>query len=163
METKDSIYFYKESDKYGYFSNFYKSEFVDKNNIKFCCTEKYLMYMKAITFEPQNTKLLNQILNEKNPSKIKYLGRCVKNYDDDIWSNIRYDIMIEGLRYKFNQNTFLKNKLVDTKNKTLYEASKYDKIWGIGYYPYEAVKKDKQTFGSNLLGKALMEIRDELQ
>jgi predicted NAD-dependent protein-ADP-ribosyltransferase YbiA (DUF1768 family) len=44
----------------------------------------------------------------------------------------------------------------------LYEASKYDKIWGIGFYGIDAINADKNKFGRNLLGKALMEIRNEL-
>ena len=42
------------------------------------------------------------------------------------------------------------------------EASKNDKIWGIGYYDKDAILiTDKSKFGQNLLGNALMEIRSE--
>ena len=71
--------------------------------------------------------------------------------------------MKSGLRLKFGQNQGLKNLLIGIDDKTLYEASKYDKIWGIGYYPYDAINTDKQLFGQNLLGNALMDIRDEFK
>jgi len=41
-----------------------------------------------------------------------------------------------------------------------YEATKND--WAIGYNAKDAITMDKNKFGLNLLGKALMEIRHEL-
>ena len=61
-----------------------------------------------------------------------------------------------------NIHETIKEKLIATKPKTLYEASKNDKIWGIGYYANSAINTKKDKFGQNLLGKALMQIRDEL-
>ena len=118
--------------------------------------------MKAKQFEPNNESLLNKILVEKNPYVVKKLGRMVKNFDEKIWNNIRFDIMVKALRLKFSQNTDIKNKLIETGNKILYEASRTDKIWGIGYSEHEAKIIDKSFFGLNLLGKALMKVRKEL-
>ena len=163
METIDTIYFYNQNELHGYMSNFYKSNFVDSDGNRFCCSEQYLMYMKAKTFEPNNTVLLNKILVETSPAKIKQHGREVKNYDDGIWNEIRYGVMVDGLRLKFGQNLQLKQLLVGTGNKTLYEASKYDKIWGIGFNPQEAINTDNKLFGRNLLGQALMQVRNEFK
>ena len=58
METNNSIYFYGADNNFGYMSNFYKTNFVDNDGTKFCCSEQYLMYWKAKTFEPENTQLL---------------------------------------------------------------------------------------------------------
>lgn len=163
METLNSIYFYGEKNLHGYMSNFYKSDFVDNDGNRFCCSEQYLMYMKAKTFEPNNLVLLNKILAETSATKIKQYGRMVKNYVDTIWNDIRYGVMIDGLRLKFEQNPQLKQLLIGTGNKTLYEASKYDKIWGIGFSPQDALNTNPQLFGRNLLGQALMEVRDEFK
>ena len=44
------------------------------------------------------------------------------------------------------------------------EASPYDKIWGIGLYAAQAAKGTvDQWKGQNLLGFALMEVRDWLK
>jgi len=90
------------------------------------------------------------------------------------------------IRLKFSQNDDIKDKLIKTDNKNLYEASQFDRIWGIGYSAKNAITmnlskqsedkelfsrersskentKDKSKFGNNLLGKALMEIRSELK
>ena len=86
----------------------------------------------------------------------------MKHYDDKIWSEKRYSIMINALRLKYTQNKVIKDKLLSTKPKILYEASPFDKLWGIGYSSKNAIIKDTQKYGQNLLGKALMQVRDEL-
>ena len=143
-------------------SNFYKAGFIDKDGIKYICSEQYFMYYKCKTFDPNNNILLQDILKAKSGTKIKKYGRQVQNFNEDVWKEKRYNIMLEGLRLKFNQNKDIKEKLIETNTKILYEAAKNDKIWGIGFYDKDAIKKDKTKFGTNLLGKALMEIRDEL-
>ena len=160
METETEIYFYTLKNKFSYMSNFYKTNFIDKDGIKYICSEQYFMYHKCKTFDPDNNILLQTILIETSAAKIKKCGREFKNYNDTIWKEKRYNIMLEALRLKFNQNEIIKQKLLETKPKMLYEASKNDKIWGIGFYDKDAV--DKSKFGENLLGKALMEIRSEL-
>lgn len=169
METQTEIYFYGHNDNLGYMSNFYETTFTDNsdpnNVLTFCCTEQYLMYHKCLTFNDNcesNKALLNQIMGETSPYKIKKFGRQVKNYDDDVWNAIRYNVMLNGIRLKFNQNNVIKQKLIQTGNKVLYEASPTDKIWGIGFTANDAIGRDKTLFGRNLLGKALMEIRSEL-
>lgn len=37
--------------------------------------------------------------------------------------------MVKGLKLKFSQNDEIKQQLLETQNKILYEASPYDKIW----------------------------------
>ena len=47
----------------------------------------------------------------------------------------------------------LRDKLLATENRHLYENSPYDYYWGIG----------KEHTGKNRLGELLMQVRDELQ
>jgi len=154
---QNSIFFWGNH----FMSNFSFSE-IKENNIIFNCVEQYFMYHKCILFNSDNSTLIYQILNETNPANIKRFGRKVLNYSESIWSDKRYEIMLNGLRLKFNQNEFLKKKLILTNNKNIYEASPYDRIWGIGYSKTNALKTDKYKYGLNLLGKALMELRTEL-
>jgi len=161
METEKEIYFYNLKNKFDYMSNFYKINFIDKDGIQYNCSEQYFMYNKCKTFDSNNNTLLQAILTETSATKIKKYGREVKNFNDMIWKEKRYNIMLEALRLKFNQNETIKQKLLETKPKILYEASKNDKIWGIGFYDKDAIQTDKSKFGANLLGNALMEIRSE--
>lgn len=122
------------------------------------------MYKKCLTFDPDNIQLLKNILNETNPNKIKQYGRLVENYDDLMWSNLRYNVMKEGLYNKFNQNLHLKKILLETENNHIYEASENDKIWGIGMNENNAKNVDPIFYkGTNLLGKALEEVREMLK
>ena len=166
MEFEDKIYFYGSKGDYGFLSNFYKSNFecfINNKIIKFNCSEQYFMYFKCITFDPNNNELLNMILKETNPVKIKALGRKVYNFDEKIWTSKKYFIMMNALYYKFSQNLELKKKLLDTGNKILYEASPRDKIWGIGFSAKKAFNINPNKYGSNLLGIALKEIREKFK
>lgn len=162
METTNSIYFYNLKNEFAYMSNFFPTSFCDDNGNKFNCSEQYFMYHKCLTFDKDNSILLNNILSNKSPTKIKAFGRQVKNFDENIWCEIRYNIMLDGLRLKFSQNSIINNKLKATNDKMLYEASKYDKIWGIGYSGCDAISIHPSKYGQNLLGKALMEIRSQI-
>ena len=162
METLGEIYFYSHNGVYGYMSNFYPCTFVH-DNIKFNCSEQFLMYVKAKTFEPDNSELHNKILAETNPGKIKQFGREVGNYNEITWNSIRYSVMTQVLLCKFSQNPTLKAQLKSTGNKLLYEASPTDKIWGIGLSIANVAKQtNKLNYGTNLLGRALMEVRNGL-
>lgn len=159
LETEEEIFFYSHHGyKYACFSNFYPVDFT-VDGIKFNCSEQYLMYHKCLTFDKDNICLLSEILNERDPKKIKQFGRSVRNYNEQIWNRIRQNIMIQGLVGKFSQSSELCEILLNTGDKIIYEASKYDRIWGIGYYPSEIVGVSFNNFGMNLLGKSLMETR----
>jgi hypothetical protein len=166
METETEIYFYPGTGKFGYMSNFYKCEFKESgSNIIFNCSEQYYMYKKCLLFEPDNLDLQENILNETSPTNIKKLGRSVKNFDSDKWDKYKVKIMMKGIYLKFKQNKKIRDKLLETNNKLLYEASPTDRIWGIGFSisdikDHNELEKNRLNFGSNLLGKCLMKIRE---
>ena len=66
---------------------------------------------------------------------------------------------------KFDQHPKLKEFLLSTEFDILVEASPYDPVWGIGMNEHDAVKYNdpKEWRGTNLLGYALMEVRDWLR
>ena len=58
----------------------------------------------------------------------------------------------------------MKEFLLSTGDKILVEASPYDKIWGIGMKEgTPGIENPSNWKGENLLGFALMEVRDELR
>lgn len=151
------IYFWKPTDKYGAFSQWYKSDFTDINDVKYNCAEQFMMYQKAILFG--DNEVANEILNETDPKNIKALGRKIKNFNQQEWDENKFEIVIAGNFYKFNQNNELKNILLNTGNEDIAEASPFDKIWGIGI-DEKAAESGAEWQGENLLGKALMIVRD---
>lgn len=142
----------------GIFSNWYPSKFV-VDGLEFNCAEQYMMYMKAMTFKDLNAA--DEIMKLTDPAKQKKIGRKVKDYDDKVWSEIRYDVVRIGLLEKFKQNEDLKAFLLKHKDDIIVEASPEDRIWGIGYHSSNALH-NMTDWGENLLGKMLMDIAKEL-
>ena len=156
------LYFYQETEvPYGAFSQWHPSVFTDGGK-KFTTAEQYMMAQKAIVFNDKQT--LKSIMRTESPMEIKKLGRAVANYDEAVWDKLRYPIVKTGSMLKFNQNQRLKNLLLNTGDKILAEASPNDNVWGIGMIEADENASNPRLWkGSNLLGFALMEVRDELK
>jgi ribA/ribD-fused uncharacterized protein len=161
----------KVTDKYIYFwgewpSNWYPCSITvkeDDKTLEFYTSEQYFMYKKAKTFGDE--EIASRILFEgADPRQAKALGRQVRNYDDKVWNEKRYEIMLEANILKYSQNEELLKKLLDEKykGKHFVEASPYDRIWGIGCKEKDALDDQSNWDGLNLLGKTLDETRDKL-
>ena len=121
-----------------------------------------MMAEKARVFE--DTVIEEQILLSSNPKEMKALGKKVKNFDQLIWDKVKYSIVLNGNYYKFCQDEAMRNFLLATGDKVLVEASPLDTIWGIGLAEGNVKALNPATWrGQNLLGFALMEVRDELR
>lgn len=131
--------------------------------------EQYMMFQKASLFK--DDKIKQKIIQEINPKNIKKLGREVKNFNNETWNRYKEFIVYQGNLLKFSSNEDLKEKLLNTGNKVLIETSPFDSVYGIGldYYGRSLNKQQFDLFnvddwkGSNLLGFALMQVRDELR
>ncbi|KAF4315102.1 hypothetical protein BBO99_00009599 [Phytophthora kernoviae] len=133
VETERAVFFYGQRDPtFGFMSNFHPCEFNDAEGRRYFSSEQYFMKRKQEMFDPQNEKLAVAILRAKAPAAAKKLGRKVGNYDDAVWREHRYEVMLEALKLKFSSDDTLVNKLLSTGSKNLYEASRRDAIWGIG-------------------------------
>ncbi len=158
---KKIICFHNPDEINGYLSNWYLSDFVF-GGVKFSSAEQYMMYQKATVFG--DTDIAGEILGTDNAGKIKALGRSVKNYDEKVWDGMRQIIVYKGLVQKFAQNEELKKRLLDTGVDILAECAVQDKIWGIGLSMKDENRLDMNKWqGRNLLGFALMCVRDELR
>ena len=142
------------------FSQWYESEF-EVNGIKFLTAEHYMMAEKARLFgDLENAE---KVMSVENPSKAKSIGREVRNFDRTHWEEHRIGIVKRANFEKFEQNTNLKEFLINTGNRVLVEASPIDRIWGIGLDEnHRDVEIPQNWRGTNLLGFTLMDVRDEL-
>lgn len=158
---KKIIGFHKPDEPYGYLSNWYLSDFII-GNIRFSSMEQYMMYNKAVLFNDRD--IAGQILAVSDVGKIKELGRCVSNYNNSVWNGMRQIIIYKGLLEKFRQNDTLSKQLSDTGDVVLAECAVNDLIWGIGISMTDPARNDIRAWkGQNLLGYALMLVRDELR
>jgi len=154
------IGFWETNDEFGYMSNWYRAEF-DYDGHHFVNSEQAFMYLKAKLFN--DTESMQKILENTNPLRCKQLGRNVKPFDSNIFDKHKYQFMVQVVYEKFSQNEYLKVKLLNTKDAILVEASPRDNIWGIGIDVNHQNFNDPNKWpGQNLLGKALMEVREKL-
>lgn len=128
-----------------------------------------MMFQKASLFK--DVRIKQKIIQEHNPKNIKKLGREVKNFNNETWNKYKEFIIYQGNLLKFSANEDLKEKLLNTGNKVLIETSPFDSVYGVGldYYGRDLNKQQFDVLnvddwkGSNLLGFALMQVRDELK
>jgi ribA/ribD-fused uncharacterized protein len=116
------------------------------DRIKFQSTEHAYQMFKTDDLEWRK-----KIRNAKSPGLAKRLGaKCPMRSD---WDDIKVDVMRKCIRAKFTQNEDLKEKLLDTTDEHLEEGNTWgDKFWGT-----------VSGHGKNMLGRILMEIREELR
>jgi len=157
------IYFWRE---YGaghpFLSQWHTSHFHGADpKITFVMAEQYMMYHKALLFKDE--LIADKILRTEVPREQKELGRSVRGFDHKIWEANRDRIVEEASYYKFtNGKDKLKERFLATTPRELIEASPYDRIWGIGFSEKDADPNDREHWGLNLLGKALMRARDRI-
>ena len=160
--TEKCVYFWGEFP-----SNWHPCRFTvdrDGKELEFFNSEQYFMYEKAVVFGDEETA--EKILQEgKNPKRAKQLGRQVKNYDDKVWAQVRYQIMVYANMHKYLQNKDLRELLLNPEfdGKKWVEASPLDGIWGIKCDEATAKDDESNWNGENLLGKALNEVRGILK
>lgn len=123
-----------------------------------------MMYRKALLFSPtgDSDAVVRTILGESDPRRMRALGRKVRGFDQALWDAEKYQIVLEGNLLRFRGNPECRAKLLATGRRELVEASRYDRVWGIGFSELQAPTVDRARWGENLLGKVLMEVRDVL-
>ncbi|EAD0693564.1 NADAR family protein [Listeria monocytogenes] len=132
------------------------------DGVEYNCAEQFMMAEKAKLFN--DMEMREKILAAKHPKQAKDFGRLIRGFQEDIWLKNRFNIVMLANQAKFSQNEELKKFLMQTKNRILVEASPVDKIWGIGMAAdNKNVENPLYWKGLNLLGFALMAVRDELE
>lgn len=142
------------------FSQWYPCRFT-VDGVAYHTAEQYMMAQKALLF--QDKELYQKIMAAQHPKQYKELGRKIRSFSESIWEKHRFQIVVDGNYAKFSQNAMLGQFLLGTGTRILAEASPYDKIWGIGMSAQnDDISNPLLWKGQNLLGFALMEVRDQL-
>ncbi|EER25411.1 uncharacterized protein CIMG_11500 [Coccidioides immitis RS] len=169
------VYFWKPEQENGFLGQWYESKFTvtqpgdedDAKNVEitYMNCEHYMMHRKGVLFAPDDSITQEIASVDKpvpHPSTLRSLGRKVPNFDEKLWNKERLRIVVEGNYLKFTQNEDLKAQLLATGDRELIEASPRDRIWGVGFGAKNAGAM-RHRWGLNLLGKALMEVRERIR
>jgi ribA/ribD-fused uncharacterized protein len=141
-------------------SQFWSASFEVEGQV-YPTAEHFMMAEKARLFEDSQT--LHRILAATHPGEAKKLGRQVAGFEEQLWAEHRFEIVVRGNVAKFGQNEALQSFLLNTKDRVLVEASPTDRIWGIGLAEADERAADPPRWlGLNLLGFALMVVRRQL-
>ncbi|NES73050.1 MAG: NADAR family protein, partial [Okeania sp. SIO2D1] len=108
------------------FSQWYDSPFKDEG-VTYLSAEHFMMAQKAKLFK--DDVAAKKIMSARHPSEAKKIGREVQGFNQQIWQEQRFQIVVNGNLLKFNQNREIKEFLVSTSDRILVEASPVDKIW----------------------------------
>ncbi|WP_394846318.1 NADAR family protein [Pendulispora brunnea] len=131
------------------------------DGVDYPTAEHFMMMEKARLFKDDIA--CERLLHAGPPAIAKEIGRSVRNYDDDAWASARVDAVVRGNLAKFGQNSDLARFLLGTQKRVLVEASPRDRIWGIGLGKDNPAARDPRRWrGQNLLGFALMDVRERL-
>ena len=131
-------------------SNFYPHEFAHEG-VTLPTAEHHLMHKKATLMGDKESA--DKIKVAKSALVAKRLGRRVVPFDQGKWEENCEEIMEDILFSKFSSTSSMKQYLVNTEGP-FFEASKKDKIWGIGL-SIEAAERGDAHQGQNKLGRAL--------
>lgn len=137
----DILGFFKE---YRFLSNFHVCEFM-WNGIAWTSAEHAYQAAKM----GDRDKML-KFSKLSTPKDAKIAGGLITMRED--WDDVKYGIMLDIVRAKFNQNPDLQHLLLSTGNAYLEETNTWrDTTWGVC-----------EGRGLNWLGQILMKVREEL-
>jgi ribA/ribD-fused uncharacterized protein len=145
METV--INFYLKDKEYGCFSNFAAYPIEVKGKV-WPTSEHYFQAQKfAGTEHEEAIRLAN------SPMMAARMGRDRTVPLRSDWEALKDEVMREAIRAKFQQHQDLRQTLLATGNARIAEHTEKDSYWGDG----------GDGSGKNMLGRILMEIREELR
>src|SRR5262245_47966360 len=130
------------------------------DGVAYITCEQYMMAEKARLFKDHEAELAT--LCSRNPREQKALGRTVRGFDQHTWEAAREEIVYRGNLAKFSQNPGLREMLLASGDRIIAEASPRDAIWGIGMAEDNPGVTDTSQWGLNLLGRALMKVRQTI-
>jgi len=157
--TEKFTFFWGGPSPFGQFSQWALYDVII-DNIKYNCSEQYMMAEKARLFG--DTEMLARIMATLDPREQKALGKQVRGFDKARWELYAKDIVYKASVAKYSQHPELRRTLLSTVGTTIVEASPEDKIWGIGLRKDDRRALDRATWlGTNWLGETLTRVRDE--
>jgi ribA/ribD-fused uncharacterized protein len=145
------INFYRVKEPYGYLSNFAPHPITMDG--KLWPTSEHWFQAQKFSGTNVEAEMMEAIRLEPSPMKAVLLGRDRSKPRRENWSSLRDDLMRQAVRAKFAQHADIRASLLSTGDALIVEHTTNDDYWGDG----------GDGSGANMLGKILMEVREELR
>jgi len=145
-----TIYFYKENQPYGCFSNF-SPHGVTLQGHHWPTVEHFYQAQK-FAGTPEGA-VMAVIRQAATPKLAAALGRDPARSLRPDWDVVKRSVMYEGVWEKFVTHGSIREVLLATGDEVLVEDSPTDYFWGCG----------RDRTGQNHLGQILMAVRDRLR
>ena len=141
------------------FSNFFKANMLIDGKL-YTSVEQFFQYQKATCLE--NPEVANKIISNDDPKVQHRLGKSLQGQH---WDQHKAKLTMEtAIRAKFQQNDFLKTKLLNTNDKLLIECNPYDKYWSCGLkISNDEADNANHWKGKNVMGTILCNVRGSLK
>lgn len=150
----DCVVFRKTNERHGGLSNMAGGYPIEVNGIRIRTSEA--LY-QACRF-PHIPDLQSQIIDERSPMAAKMRGKPFRASSRPDWDDIRVTLMRWSIRVKLLQNPDRFGAVLDdTGDLPIVEHSRRDRFWGA------VALSDEELEGQNVLGRLLMELRDEVR
>lgn len=150
----ESVVFCKTTEPFGGLSNMAAGFKLRINDVQILTTEA--LY-QACRF-PHNPSVQKEIIDQASPMAAKMKSKPHRHGTRTDWDTSRVSIMNWCLRLKLAFHWSLFGELLlSTGDKPIVEQSKKDAFWGA------KTVGEHTLFGANVLGKLLMELRQELK
>lgn len=140
------IRFYSAKGEYGCFSNFAAYPFALGGKV-WPTAEHYFQAQKFAGTEHEDA-----IRQVRSPMVAARMGRSRQRPLRADWERVKDEVMLAGIRAKFAQHADIRAVLLATGDALLVERTRKDRYWGDG----------GDGSGRNMLGKLLMQVREEL-
>jgi ribA/ribD-fused uncharacterized protein len=142
-----TIKFYRTQEPYGCFANFSRHGF-ELDGKYWKTSEHYFQAQKFV-----GTPFEEQVRLVETPKEAAIIGRDRNLPLRKDWEQIKDDVMRKAVLKKIEIHEMIKLVLLETGDEEIIEDSPVDYYWGCG----------ANGSGKNMLGKILMEIRNELR
>lgn len=147
VSDRKTIYFYKEDEAFGEFSNFFRRAiYVDGKT--WPTSEHYFQAQKFA-----GTVYEEQVRSQPTPMEAAKKGKDHTLPLRKDWEAVKDEVMRKAVLAKFSQHEDLKAKLLSTGDAILVEHTRNDRYWADG----------GDGSGKNKLGHILMEVRATLR
>jgi ribA/ribD-fused uncharacterized protein len=159
------ILFYEpDTNEYGYLSLKWPVE-LEFNSTMYHSAYQAILAEIAKSFNDQEN--LKRIMLSETADEITYTMEDVpgdKEINETKWNDLFKQLIYDINNIKFNQYPELSNRLLETKNAILGAYEPDDNLIGIGLSLDNIQSKNPINWtGQNILGKALMDIRNKIQ